>query len=503
MTVSDSVEIELKLALPPQQAAGFLKRMARRRSTPVQQELITRYFDTPDFALSAQGVALRVRRVGRRWLQTLKTEGERRGGLSQRAEFEMPVTRSMPDWSRFPAEALARVPEALRAQLVPVFETRFDRTAWLLTGRGGAQIEVALDVGEVRAGKNSQPICEIELELKAGQPDALFALALAWASAFDCLPFDISKAERGVRLARGVDAAPTKSVPLALSRDMRVEDGFAAIAQACLAQFQANLPGVLASDDIEYVHQARVALRRLRAALRLYRRVCVLPDELMDGLRRLAAALGPARDWDVLCGETLPAIAPHHPDADVWARGMRALQAHRAEVRATMQAAMTQARPGAWLLALQRWLLQRGWRDAPEAQRFVQLSPLKKWARRALQKGHRPIARGARDFAQLQAAQRHALRIAIKRQRYAAEFFQTLFARRRQDRYLTVLRDAQDNLGRSNDARVAWDLLTAAQVDAGPMRDFVLGWLAAKQAEAANAASDGMVRDILKLKLYW
>ena len=503
MTVSDSVEIELKLALPPQQAAAFLKRMARRRSAPVQQALITRYFDTPDFDLSAQGVALRVRRVGRRWLQTLKTEGERRGGLSQRAEFEMPVARSMPDWSRFPAEALARVPEALRAQLVPVFETRFDRTAWLLTGRGGAQIEVALDVGEVRAGKNSQPICEIELELKAGQPDVLFALALEWASAFDCLPFDISKAERGVRLARGVDAAPVKSVPLALNRDMRVEDGFAAIAQACLAQFQANLPGVLASDDIEYVHQARVALRRLRAALRLYRRVCVLPDELMDGLRTLAAALGPARDWDVLCGETLPAIAPHHPDADVWGRGMRALQAHRAEVRATMQAAMTQARPGAWLLALQRWLLQRGWRDAPEAQRFVQLSPLKKWARRALQKGHRPIARGARDFAQLQAAQRHALRIAIKRQRYAAEFFQTLFARRRQDRYLTVLRDAQDSLGRSNDARVAWDLLAAAPTDTGPMGDFVLGWLGAKQAEAANAESAGMVRDILKLKLYW
>ncbi|MDZ7593760.1 MAG: CHAD domain-containing protein [Thiobacillus sp.] len=503
MTVSDSVEIELKLALPPQQVAAFLKRMARRRSAPVQQALITRYFDTPDFALSAQGVALRVRRVGRRWLQTLKTEGVRRGGLSQRAEFEMPVARSMPDWSRFPAEALARVPEALRAQLVPVFETRFDRTAWLLTGRGGARIEVALDVGEVRAGKNSQSICEIELELKAGQPDALFALALEWASAFDCLPFDISKAERGVRLARRVDAAPVKSVPLALRRDMHVEDGFAAIVQACLAQFQANLPGVLAADDLEYVHQARGALRRLRAALRHYRRVCVLPDELMDGLRTLATALGPARDWDVLCGETLPAIAPHYPNADVWARGMDALQAYRAEVRAAMQAAMTQARPGAWLLALQRWLLQRGWRDAPEAQRFVQLSPLNKWARRALQKGHRPIARGARDFGELQAAQRHALRIAIKRQRYAAEFFQTLFGGRRQDRYLTVLRDAQDSLGRANDARVAWGLLAAAPTDTGPMGDFVLGWLAAKQAEAANAESAGMVRDILKLKLYW
>jgi inorganic triphosphatase YgiF len=526
MTAIHPVEIELKLTLPPQQVAAFRKRMARRRSVPVQQDLVTRYFDSPDFALSAQGVALRVRRVGRRWLQTLKTEGERQGGLSRRAEFEMAIRRGEPDWNRFPAEAQGYVPEALRALLVPVFETHFNRTAWLIAGKGGAQIEVALDVGEVRAGECSQPICEIELELKAGQPDALFALALEWAGAFDCLPFDISKAERGVRLAHGEGAAPVKSVSLELDDGMSVEDGFVAICQACLAQFQANLPGVLASDDVEYVHQARVALRRLRAALRLYRKACALPDDLLDGLRTLAAALGPARDWDVLCAETLPAIAPHYTDPDAWQRGLHALESHRTEVHAAMQAALIEARPGAWLLVLQRWLLQHGWRldpsgcAAPEAQRFVQLSPLDKWARRALRKGHRPIARGARDFAQLQPLQRHALRIAIKRQRYAAEFFQTLFAGRRQTRYLAVLRDAQDSLGRTNDAHMAWGLLTAAHttphvlqnvvdrsplghVDAGPMGQFVLGWLAAIQAVAANGESASHVQAFMKLKTYW
>lgn len=503
MTVTPPVEIELKLALPQHQAAAFLKRMARRRSEPVRQNLVTRYFDTPDFALSAQGVALRVRRVGRRWLQTLKTEGERQGGLSRRAEYEMPVSRGGPDWSRFPVEALALVPESLRAQLLPVFETRFHRTTWLIRGTAGAQIEVSVDVGEVRAGERTQPIHEIELELKAGQPDALYALALEWAGQFDFLPFDVSKAERGVRLAHGEDTAPVKSVSLVLDRFMSVEEGFATICQACLAQFQANLPGVLASDDIEYVHQARVALRRLRAALRLNRKACALPDELMDGLRALAAALGPARDWDVLCVETLPAIAPHHPDSDAWQRGLVALESHRAEVRAAMQAALVQAHPGAWLLALQRWLQQHGWRAVPEAQRFVQLSPLDKWARRALQKGHRPIVRGARDFAQLQPLQRHALRIAIKRQRYAAEFFQTLFSGPRQLRYLTVLRDAQDSLGRANDAHVAWGLLTAERVDAGPIGQFVLGWLAAKLAAAANGESAVIVKAFSKSKPYW
>jgi inorganic triphosphatase YgiF len=406
MTTDNSVEIELKLALPPQQAAAFTQLMARRRCAPLRQVLLTRYFDTPDFALSARGVALRVRRVGRRWVQTLKTEGERRGGLSQRAEYEMPVTRGMPDWSRFPDEALARVPEALRALLAPVFETDFHRTSWLIHGRGGSLIEVALDLGEVRtlkgmnAEKRIEPICEIELELKAGQPDRLFELAQGWASQLDCIPLDMSKAERGVRLAHGLSLGPVKSVPVAVDRGMSVEAGFAVMCQAALAQYQANLPGVLASADIEYLHQARVALRRLRAVLRLFRRVCAPPDALLDELRTLVATMGPARDWDVLSSEILPAIAPHYFDADAWQKGLAALEAHRAEVREVMQTAIKNLHPGAWLLDFQRWLLQHGWRAAPEAQRFIQLSDLDKWARKALQKGHRPVLRGAREFQQ-------------------------------------------------------------------------------------------------------
>ncbi len=528
MTASQPVEIELKLALLPQRAAAFTKLMARQRNAPVQQELVTRYFDTPDFSLRSLGVAVRVRRAGRRWLQTLKTEGERHGGLSRRAEYEMAISRSKPDWEKFPPEARALVPEALREQLGVVFETRFNRTAWLIDSRGGAEIEVALDVGEVRAGRRSQPICEIELELRAGQPDTLFVLAQDWARRFDCVPLDDSKADRGLRLARGEAATPAKSAPLALDSGMSVEDGFAAICQACLAQFQANLPGVLfplmeplatrlspqagkspvipnplphageganvmptAINDIEYVHQARVALRRLRAALRLYRRVCAVPDALLAELRALAAALGSARDWDVLCSETLPAIAPHYADAAQWQRGWQALEARRAGVRAAMRTALAQAQPGVWLLVFQRWLLQRGWRAAAETQRLVQLSPLKKWARRALQKGHRPIVRGARRFAQLQPEQRHVLRIAIKRQRYAAEFFQELFARGRSARYQAVLRDAQDSLGRANDARVARGLLAEARLDTEPMGQFVLGWLAAQQAaDTADAPGE-------------
>ncbi len=522
MNTPQAVEIELKLALPPQQAEAFLKLMTRRRGEPVQSKLLTRYFDTPDFDLSQQGVALRVRKIGRRWLQTLKTEGERQGGLSRRAEYEMAVSGDTPDWERFPAVALARVPESLREHLIPVFETHFTRTAWLVSGIGGSKIEVALDVGEVRtlensrAGKRSQPICEIELELKAGKPEALFALAHDWAMKLDCLPLDVSKAERGAGLARGLSVMPVKFKRAELTDDMTVEAGFVAMMQACLAQFQANLPGVFNVEDPEYVHQARVALRRLKVLLRLYRKVCVLPDALQDTLRKLDDALGPVRDWDVLCDETLPAIAPHFDDIPTWLFGQGGLEAHRFEARTNMRDALSKARPGAWMLALQRWMMQQAWRssshtdhtpsakrDETNKQQDLQQTALEAWARRMLKKGHRQLARGAYKRLPDDPVKRHALRIAIKHQRYMADFFSPLLGNREQARYRTAIQSLQADLGQMNDASVAIGLISESTVDMGKMRPFVLGWLAAKQAGISKKEIDHKLKNFIKMPACW
>lgn len=496
------MEVELKLALPPQQVEAFLKLMARRRA-PEKLALLTRYFDTPDFALSAQGVALRVRRVGRRWVQTLKTEGERIGGLSRRVEYEMPIRRGEPDWDAFPPDARVWVPEALRMQVQPVFETRFERTAWQIKGTHGAAIEVALDIGKVIAGKRSQPICEIELELKSGQPDALFDLALTWARRLDCLPFDISKAERGVRLAHDQPLTPVKSAPLNLQGDMAVAEGFAAAVQVCLTQFQANVPGVLASDDIEYVHQARVALRRLRAVLHAYRKAFVLPDDLMQGLRALVASMGPVRDWDVLCNEILPEAAPAFADHEQWQQGMARLQAHRAELRTSMKQDLLAARPGEWLLAMQLGLLQRnGWALAA-TKPTLPTTPLAQSAAKILQKGHRRITKGVKAFADLSPTQRHLLRIEIKRQRYLAEFFSGVFAGREQDRYLVRLKKLQDLLGREHDCQIAHDLLLDFPIEPALMRQFVDDWLAAQSCKEAARGKAKSLQNFIKSVPYW
>lgn len=202
--LQDNQEIELKLTLEAHQVVAFKRVMARRRVAPTTHNLVACYFDTPDFALGDLGVALRIRHVGRRWIQTLKVEGALHGGLSVRAEYESPVPGNTLDLSRFPEEALAHIPPPLIKQLAPRFETRFTRTAWLIRKRSGAVIEVALDVGEIRAGTRVQALCEVELELKAGRTEALLDWALALTERIGLLPFDISKAERGIQLARRV-----------------------------------------------------------------------------------------------------------------------------------------------------------------------------------------------------------------------------------------------------------------------------------------------------------
>lgn len=475
-------EIELKLALEADQLDAFKRLMARRGVAPTTRNLLTRYFDTPDFALGDLGLALRLRRVGRRWLQTLKSEGERHGGLSVRAEYETSVPGNTFDFSRFPPAALSLIPRPLLKQLAPMFETRFTRTAWLLRTRSGAKIEVALDIGEIRAGADTRPLCEVELELKSGRPEALLDWALTLTKQINLLPLDLSKAERGIQLARGIEAAPVRAGAIKLDPGMTVEDGFAVICRTCLAQFQANLQGVLRDDDPEYLHQTRVALRRLRAALRLFRRVCPLTSiELQQSLRDWNAALGPTRDWDVLCLETLPAIAPHFADAQAWTHFAAAAETHRQNARQAMRTTLTESNPGRGLLQFQQWLTQKAWRDSASAdpdQDLACVQPLSDFATHALRSGRRKVRNMAQDFGALSSDARHALRILIKRQRYAVEFFKSLHLGKGKS-YLNALVIAQDSLGRSNDAHVAARLLDALTgTEDKSVAAFVMGWLA-------------------------
>jgi inorganic triphosphatase YgiF len=163
---SSPIETELKLAIPATQIDAVRALMAQLDEPAAPHDLETRYLDTPDFALHARGVSLRLRRCGATWVQSIKTDGLRRGGLSSRREWEVAVPRGNLHWELFPKAARKHIPPSLRVRCRHAFTTHVHRTSWLIKTDSETAIEVALDVGTVQVGRRHEPICELELELK-------------------------------------------------------------------------------------------------------------------------------------------------------------------------------------------------------------------------------------------------------------------------------------------------------------------------------------------------
>src|SRR5574340_1004719 len=305
-----AVETELKLRIAPQQLARLKRHplLGKHQVTrPVTRRLYNIYFDTPRLELRESGMALRLRRAGRQWLQTLKGGGSVQAGLHRRDEWEIPVSRAALDFSSpQTAEWEEHLPPRLRKKLQPVFVTDFSRTSRMLDWQG-AQIELCMDHGEVRTEQRSTPICELELELKSGEPAQLFELALAL---LEIVPLElepVSKAEQGYRLLTGYADKPVKGVAPTLAKTATLAEALQTLIWSCLLHLQGNLRGAMSSDDAEYLHQMRVALRRLRVVLRMVEKFRA--DETLSALSgdiaALCVALGRAREWDVFIAETM------------------------------------------------------------------------------------------------------------------------------------------------------------------------------------------------------
>lgn len=198
-------EIELKLALGNQGALRLRQHPALAELPGQRETLINTYYDTPDGALEAAKIALRIRRTPHRILQTLKTAGQGSGGLSSRGEWEWQLSDGNLDLAGLAQLAPIRAlgVDALDS-LQPCYTTDFERHSWLFE-YADAKIEVALDQGEIRAGGRRVSIDELELELKSGgrrsgDPAALWQLALQFAEQVPLRPANASKAARGTAL---------------------------------------------------------------------------------------------------------------------------------------------------------------------------------------------------------------------------------------------------------------------------------------------------------------
>src|SRR5262245_361704 len=161
------VERELKFRLSPRSAARVWRLLppgAKRR-----RQIDSVYYDTPLMELRGMHAALRLRRDGRKWMQTLKLDAGPNPGLSARYEWEVPLRHSQLDVPAFPMreiESAARGdlrPTLLRAR--PVFSTRFERRSVRFALPGGGRVEACIDRGWILAGTRRARLLEMEIEL--------------------------------------------------------------------------------------------------------------------------------------------------------------------------------------------------------------------------------------------------------------------------------------------------------------------------------------------------
>ncbi len=486
------MEIEVKLTLDPTAAPALrrhplLAHYRQRRSGTRRIE--NRYFDTPGLDLHRQGLELRLRRDGRRNLQTLKAALNTDAGLHRREEWEGALDGPALD---IPALAALLPPDAAAtARLLHAFAargdlgvrvtTRYRRTAWLLQSVNGDKVELALDIGEIVAAERALPLCEVEIELVAGEARALFALAGALQADLPLRPESRGKAARGFALLaspqESAQEPPRLARPVPIERDMTPAAALRAITLECLAQVQANEAGVMACADAEYVHQMRVGLRRLRSALALFKPIASPPAALVDELRWSAEELGHARDAEVLAHETLARIpVPAAADID-WLALRKAADANAEQARRKAAAAVRTPRHVAWQLALMAWAC--GIEQAHIGIAGESLSDFAAGQLRRLRK--RLLARGA-HLPGTEATDRHAARIAAKKLRYACEMLGALHPAFRGRGRLQALASLQQQLGPLNDAEVAATRLSSLAADAPALPRavaFAQGWLAA------------------------
>ncbi|MFN0316074.1 MAG: CHAD domain-containing protein [Burkholderiales bacterium] len=449
-------ELEIKLAGPRDLLERAMRSPILRQRTQGKsgtRVLHSVYFDTPNGALRRQGIGLRLRKQGRKWVQTIKRERAVSAGLHDRDEFESAVSMRWPSFAPLEGSAFqeAFADLELRKLLQPVFTTEFRRSTRMV-GLAGALIEVAFDRGHI-LGAEVAPICELELELKQGEPSALFALATELCSEFPLRLENRSKAQRGYALMKGGAAQPGRAQPASLDPRMTPFEAFAAIVNECLRHLQSNEDGLLASEDPEYVHQARVALRRFRAALSVFRPLVsgsALEPQNAE-LRKLAQTLGAARDWDVFRLETLPAL-PAGLTSDAGTQALIAeSEGRRKEARDFAQRHVAAPSYTLALLDFASAFYRQSWNSDPETLEARAL-PLTEFARRVLGKRWRAALKRGAVTGAAQPASLHPLRIELKKLRYGGEFFASLFPKKTTRKFLKLLAEIQDHLGSINDA---------------------------------------------------
>jgi triphosphatase len=389
-------EVELKLELTPD-ALRQLQESAWLRALPQPakvQTLVSVYFDTRKHVLRKRNMSLRVRHDEGQKIQTAKTLA---AGLI-RAEEETKIEGDEPKLTRRRANLLGVKPRKLRSKLVPIFETRVERRSLPIEVEG-ALVELAIDEGEIRVDGRTEPICEVELELKRGEPERLVRVAKRLMAEVPVRYAARSKAERGYALCDGRAFEAAHPEPIELLPDASVGDAFRVSGLSSLRQITLNEEGVRARDA-EAVHEMRVGLRRLRAAMSTFKQLLgdSESERIKAGVKWLTEELGPARDIDVLVNET-PALEheTQHHAAEI-GQLAAVLEGRRAASFNRAAKAIQSERYRTLVLDTALWLTGGAWATVnDELVRIHRDGSARRFARRALDEragahGHGPTA---------------------------------------------------------------------------------------------------------------
>lgn len=459
-----AIETELKLRIAAADM-GKLKRHPFLRSISSgraqTRKLYSVYFDTPDLYLHRQRMALRLRRVGKQWVQTLKGGGGVQAGLHQRNEWETPVAVEHLDWPALKAMGAPDLAQAIRKNLQPLFITDFSRSIHNIKFEG-ASIELSLDAGEIRAGDAIHPISELELELKEGAPLQLYRLGLAL---MDVVPLQIeitSKAEYGYQLHQPIKKTVAKARHANLQKNSEVREALQSLIWSCLSHLQANVSGALNQTHDEYLHQMRVALRQLRVVLEMaseYRADTEL-ELLKSNAGELGKVLGHSREWDVFVNQVLPSLPKHWaPRSEAKAIVRQSKERRNVShlvVNTTLQAGKFQR----LILRLGAWMYSGYWEEGEGVE------TLGDFADNVLAKSGRKVRQRGKILTEnISPARIHKFRIAVKNYRYCLEMFALLYSERRNRHHMKFLIELQDSLGYFNDNTVALRLLKESGLD--------------------------------------
>lgn len=497
---SPARELELKFALSGEQFERLLvgiKLLPQAIAPPVTRQEKSVYYDTPDLRLGDHGLALRLRASSGEWLQTVKLKSGVRGGVSHPVQIECMLTEQQPDIARISDDRVAhRLRKAIgKRQLGPVFETIVERTVVDFLMPDGSIAELSLDRGQVKAGDRSEPICEAEVELKKGRPDALIAAAdLLFGGDFP--PFgQRSKSQSGYNLLapeKSPSQKPRKAKTPSLDARMTCTTALGLILEETAAQVLDNWEQLDANDDPEIIHQMRVGIRRLRSAIRIFEPVLPpsLAEPIVDKLRELARMIGVVRQLDVLEEDVVGPLQKSHGKAKPLAALRKVLRELAKRQRVDLHNELRERQQAHFKRELALFPAMATHALSGEEHTAAAV-PISDFAAIAIDSCWKKVSKNGRILSTLDDTGRHGLRKDLKTLRYALEFFEAIYAVRKFRRFSQRLEKLLDLFGYMNDvveSKALATLVSEHDADIQHVAGLVVGWHMARADEALGDA---------------